>query len=60
VSCENKYSLFDRTFSLSILNVNSKVEVFLFDNFKFQDNTNEDNSNDIGNFLFSNDKHDSN
>jgi len=60
VSCENKYLLLNRIFSSSILNVNSKTKVFLFDNSKFQDNTNEDNSNDIDNFLSSDDKHDLN
>jgi hypothetical protein len=56
VSCENKYSLFDRIFFSLVLNISSKVEVFLFDNFKFQDSTNEDDSNNISNFLSSNNK----
>jgi len=34
--------------------------VFLFNNSKFQDNTNEDNSNDISSFLSNNNKYDLN
>ncbi len=58
MSCENKYSLPNCIFSLLILNVNSKAKVFLFDNFKFQDSTNEDDLNDISSFLSNNNEHD--
>ncbi len=37
--------------------MNFKVEVFLFDNSKFQDNTNQDDLNDISSFLFNDNKH---
>jgi len=60
VSCENKYLLPSCTPSSSISNANSKAKVFLFDDSKFQDSTNEDDSNDMGNFLSSDDEHDSN
>jgi len=60
VFCENKYLLPSRIFFSLILNVNFEVEVFLFDNSKFQDSTNENNLNDISSFLFNNDKYDSN
>jgi len=50
VFCENKYSLLNYIFFLLILNVNFKAKVFLFNNSKFQDNTNENNSNDISSF----------
>jgi len=57
---ENKYSFLNCIFFLLILNINSKVEVFLFNNSKFQDNTNENDLNDIDSFLFNNNEHDSN
>ncbi len=60
MSCENKYSLLDRILFSLILNVNFKIKMFLFDNFKFQDNTNENDSNDINSFLFSDNKYDLN
>jgi len=60
VSCENKYLLPSCTPSSSTSNANSKAKVFLFDDSKFQDSTNEDDSNDMGNFLSSDDEHDSN
>ena len=48
---------FNFILSLLILNINSKVKIFLFDNSKFQDSTNKDNLNNISNFLFNNNKH---
>jgi len=57
---ENKYSLLNCIFFSLILNINSKIEVFLFDDSKFQDNTNENDLNDIDSFLFNNNEHDSN
>jgi len=57
VSCENKYSLLDCIFFSLILNVNSKAKVFLLDDFNFKDSTNEDNLNDMGNFLSSDNEH---
>ncbi len=57
MSCKNKYMFFNFILSLLILNINSKVKIFLFDNSKFQDSTNKDNLNNISNFLFNNNKH---
>jgi len=51
---ENKYLLLNYIFFSLILNINSKVKVFLFDNSKFQDNTNENDLNNIDSFLFNN------
>jgi len=52
-----KNTCFLIVFFLLILNINFEVKVFLFDNFKFQDSTNKDNSNNISSFLFNNNKH---
>ncbi len=56
--CENKYLFFSCIFFLLILNINFEAKVFLFNNSKFQNNTNENNSNDINNFLSNNNKYD--
>jgi len=56
--CKNKYLLSNCILFSLISNVNFKAKVFLFDNFKFQDSTNEDDSNNISNFLSSNNKYD--
>jgi len=58
VSYENEYLLLDCIFFLLILNVNFEIKVFLFNNFKFQNNTNEDNLNYINSLLSNDNKHD--